>query len=66
MTTRTFLQKIGSTKLWCAAAGIAAGVALALGADADSISKVSGAVTAVISVISYIFTEGMVDARAIK
>ena len=34
---RTLAEKLGSTKLWCAAAGILLGLALALGADENSI-----------------------------
>ena len=63
--TRTIWQKLKSTKLWCAIAGIATGIAIALGADANSIQTVTGAVTALVSLVTYIVTEGKVDAAAV-
>lgn len=65
MTTRTILQKLKSTKLWCAIAGIATGIAIALGADAGTIQTVTGAVTALISAMTYIITEGKIDAVSV-
>ena len=44
MNTRTVLQKLKSTKLWCAIAGIATGIAIALGADAGTIQTITGAI----------------------
>jgi len=65
MKTRTFWQKLKSTKLWCAIAGIAVGAAIALGVDAGTIQTVAGAVTSVISVVVFILTEGKLDAAGI-
>lgn len=64
MNVRTIGQKLKSTKLWCAIAGIATGIAIALGADAGTIQTVTGAVTAVLSTMTYIVTEGKIDATA--
>ena len=61
-----FLRKLSSRKLWMAIAGIATGVAMALGADASDVSEVAGAVTAIVSVVTYIVVEGKVDAESVK
>lgn len=63
---KKILQKLTSRKLWMAIAGVATGIALALGAEATDISTVAGAVTAVVSVAAYIITEGKVDAEGVK
>lgn len=60
------LRKLSSRKLWMALAGIATGVAMALGAEANDISTVAGAMTAIASVVTYIITEGKVDAESVK
>jgi hypothetical protein len=60
------LRKLSSRKLWMALAGIATGVAMALGAESTEISTVAGAVTAVVSVVTYIITEGKIDAEGVK
>ena len=62
----TILKKLTSRKLWMAIAGVATGVAMALGADTSDIATVAGAVTAVVSVVTYIITEGKVDAEGVK
>ena len=65
MTTRTLTQKLKSTKLWACIAGVGVGIAIYMGADADTIQTVAGAVTALASVITYIITEGRVDFAAV-
>lgn len=60
------LRKLGSRKLWMAIAGVATGIAMALGVDGGEISTVAGAVTAVASVVTYIVTEGKIDAEGVK
>ena len=60
------LRKLSSRKLWMALAGIATGVAMALGAESAEISTVAGAVTAIVSVVTYIITEGKIDAEGVK
>ena len=62
----TLARKLSSRKLWAAAAGIAAGLAMVFGLDADIINTVAGAVVAVASVVTYIVTEGKIDAEAVK
>lgn len=63
---QTIIKKLTSRKLWIAIAGVATGIAISLGADASDIQVVSGAVTAIISAVSYIITEGRIDAAAVK
>lgn len=65
MKSRTILQKLKSTKLWCALAGIALGVFIALGGDSGDIETVAGALTSLASLVTYIVTEGKVDAAAV-
>lgn len=60
------LRKLTSRKLWMAIAGVATGVAMALGIDSTEIGTVAGAVTALVSVVTYIITEGKVDAESVK
>lgn len=60
------LRKLTSRKLWLALAGVATGVAMVLGVEGSEITSVAGAVTAIASVITYIITEGKVDAAAVK
>lgn len=61
-----WLRKLTSRKLWLALAGAATGAALALGVDAGEISRVAGAVTTLLSVMTYVVTEGAADARRIS
>lgn len=62
MTTRPL--KWTSRKFWAAAVGVAVGIALVLGVDGDTITTCAGAVTALCSVVTYILTEGRIDAVA--
>lgn len=62
MKFQTVLRKFASRKLWMAIAGVATGVAMALGVETSDVSTVAGAVTAIVSVVTYIVTEGKVDA----
>lgn len=59
------IRKLTSRKLWLAVAGVATGIALALGADASDIQTVAGAITALLSAVTYIITEGKVDAAGV-
>ncbi|MGM9593891.1 MAG: hypothetical protein ACI3U8_06010 [Candidatus Onthomonas sp.] len=58
------LNKLASRKLWAAVAGIILGATLALGVDGDTITTVSGAITALCSLVTYILTEGRIDEAA--
>ena len=58
-------RKLSSRKLWAAVAGVVAGLAMVFGLDENIVTEVSGAVMAVASVITYIITEGKIDAAAV-
>lgn len=60
------LRKLSSRKLWLAIAGLATGIAMVLGVNATDVSTVAGAITALVSVVTYIVTEGKVDAESVK
>ncbi len=62
---KTFVRKISSRKFLAALAGLVMGLAMVFGLDEGVISTVSGAVTAVSSVVAYIVSEGRVDAAAV-
>ena len=59
------MAKLKSRKLWAALVGVIVGVAAMFGLDEGVISTVSGAVMAVAAVVSYIVTEGRIDAAAV-
>lgn len=60
------IEKLKSRKFITAIVGIILGVAMVFGLDAGDITKVAGAVTALASVVTYIYTEGKVDAAAVN
>ena len=60
------IRKLSSRKLWVAIAGIVTGIAVALGVDGGDLTTVAGAVTTIISVMTYIITEGKIDAVGVK
>ena len=60
------VRKLSSRKLWAAVAGVVAGLAMVFGLDETTISTVAGAVVSVMSVVTYIVTEGKIDAESIK
>ncbi len=60
------MQKLTSRKLWAAIAGIATGIAIIFGVEGSEITDIAGAITALVSVMSYIITEGKIDAAAVK
>jgi phage shock protein PspC (stress-responsive transcriptional regulator) len=63
---KSFIHKLSSRKLWMAIAGVATGIALALGANTSDIQTITGAVTALASVVAYIVAEGKIDAESVK
>ena len=62
----TLKRKLTSRKLWAAVAGVVTGLAMVFGLDETVISTVAGAVVSVASVMTYIITEGKVDAESVK
>lgn len=59
-------QKLTSRKLWAAIVGVITGLAMVFGLDEGVITNVSGAVVSAASIVVYIYTEGKVDAAAVK
>lgn len=66
MKIKNVLKKFTSRKFLLAAAGVAVGVALICGADATEITAVTGAIASVVSTVTYIVTEGKVDAASVQ
>ena len=62
----TLKRKLSSRKLWAAIAGVITGLAMVFGLDETVISTVAGAVVSVMSLMTYIITEGRVDAAGVK
>ena len=62
----TLKRKLSSRKLWAAIAGVITGLAMVFGLDETVISTVAGAVVSVVSLTTYIITEGRVDAAGVK
>lgn len=62
----SMVRKLSSRKLWAAVAGVVAGLTMVFGLDETVISTVAGAVVSVMSVITYIITEGKIDAEGVK
>ena len=60
------IMKLSSRKLWMAIAGIATGISMVLGVDGTEITSVAGGVVALISCVTYIITEGKIDAESVK
>lgn len=59
------LNKLKSRKLWAAVGGVIIGVLMIFGIDPNVAETVSGALLAVVSVVTYIVTEGKIDAAAV-
>lgn len=58
-------QKLSSRKLWASIVGLIVGLATIFGLDEGIINTVAGSIIAASSVMTYIITEGVVDAKAI-
>ena len=62
---KTPKEKLTSRKFLAAVAGVISGLAMVFGLDEHIIGQVSGAIVSVASVVSYIVTEGKIDAAAV-
>ena len=60
------IRKLSSRKLWAAVIGVAAGLGMVFGLDEHMVTSVSGAVVALASIVTYIVTEGKIDAESVK
>lgn len=59
-------DKLSSRKLWAAIVGVLMGVAMVFGLDKGTITDVAGAVVSIASLMTYIITEGKIDAAAVN
>lgn len=62
---KEFLNKLKSRKFLTCVAGVVMGVCMVFGLDENAVSTIAGAITALASVITYIYTEGKIDANAV-
>ena len=65
MNMKNILAKIQSRKFLTCVAGIIMGICMVFGLDEGTINTIAGAVTAVVSIATYIYTEGKIDAAAV-
>lgn len=63
---KAFLKKLTSRKFLTCVAGVIMGLCMAFGLDDGAVSTISGAVTSIVSVAIYIYTEGKIDSAAVK
>lgn len=61
-----FISKLTSRKFLTCVAGVVMGICMVFGLDEGVVSTIAGAVTSVASVVMYMYTEGKVDAAAVK
>ena len=60
------MKKLCSRKLWMAIAGVSTGISMVLGVEGTEITTIAGGVVALVSCITYIVTEGKIDAEGVK
>ena len=63
---QTFIKKITSRKFLTCIAGVVLGMCMIFGLDENTVSTIAGAITAIASIVSYILSEGKIDAAAVK
>ena len=63
---KKILQKLTSRKLWTALVGIVTGLGVIFGADGATAETIAGAIVTLLSSMTYIITEGAVDAKTAK
>lgn len=62
---KTFLSKLKSRKFLTCVAGVVMGICMVFGLDEGAVNTIAGAVTAVVSIATYIYSEGKIDAVAV-
>lgn len=62
---KKILRKLSSRKLWTAIVGIITGLGVVFGADGNTAETISGAIVTLLSSMTYIITEGAVDAKSV-
>ena len=63
---KAFLDKFKSRKFLTCVAGIVMGVCMVFGLDEGTVNTIAGAVLALVSAATYIYTEGKIDAAAVE
>ena len=61
-----FLKKLTSRKFLTCIAGVILGVCMTFGLDEGTVNIIAGAVTSIVSVVIYIYSEGKIDAAAVE
>ena len=59
-------NKLQSRKFLTCVAGIVMGMCMVFGLDEGTVNTIAGAIVAVGSVVTYIYTEGKIDAAAVE
>lgn len=62
---KEMLNKFKSRKFLTCIAGVVMGLCMVFGLDEGAVNTIAGAVTAVVSIASYIYSEGKIDAAAV-
>jgi phage shock protein PspC (stress-responsive transcriptional regulator) len=62
---KEFWKKLKSRKFLTCVAGVVVGVCMMFGLDEGTIDTVAGAIVSLGSIITYIYTEGKIDAVAV-
>ena len=62
---KEFLSKLKSRKFLTCVAGIVMGACMVFGIDEGAVNTIAGAITAVSSIVMYIYAEGKIDAAAV-
>ena len=63
---KALLNKIKSRKFLTCVAGVIMGICMVFGLDEGAVNTIAGAVTAVSSIVVYIYSEGKIDATAVE
>ena len=61
-----FVKKLKSRKFLTCVAGVVMGICMVFGLDEGAVNTIAGAVTAIVSIASYIYSEGKIDAAAVE
>ena len=62
---KNFLSKLSSRKFLTCVAGVVMGACMVFGIDEGAVNTIAGAITAVSSIVMYIYAEGKIDAEAV-
>ncbi len=63
---KKMLKKLTSRKFIAMLLGVALGCAMVFGVEGEEVSTVAGAVTSLLSLVYYMFTEGKIDRAALS